>query len=747
MGMKKLLSKQMNSTFAFLLLFLVYSGHCAILQPVCNSGSVTCASGDQFDNINSTVTISDCVFTDCPALRVLSAGSLTLNNVRFQDSLGGSGGAIYNDNGNLTLTNVIFNRTIANVEGGAFYSTNGYVAATNISCIGTTSNGGSGGCISIYGSNLECRNCQFSNSARSSSGAGIRAQASSQQNPVVTIYSGSCSSTIGSCLSFSNTNATISGFTVTNSEGTSGNIIAMRNSQVTATNLQSSGTSSTSFNGHIQVEGSTFVCNNCQFNNATSTSSGVFLETLVSYSSITLNSFSLTGSTLPGGIDIKVLSDVFISDSTFSNNSITVSGGIVVSSGYLRSIRNTFRGNRATINTYGISVSGSCVADIYENTFTNNSVNNVNARIGSIFVAGTANIYNTTITYNTCGVGCGIVSTGGIVNLFSGNTISYNRATFATAYHCQDDCLLRFSGSNIQILGNIGANVIFYDSPSLFSTLTKGYLNVTSAASNIQLDGPIMVVEPVYALQVNQKVQTGFATVPTVRSQPCQAVVLNTTVTATFNPGASNVTIPPVSLQLQDIFDQPRSSSDVNGASNTNMARTNSSIFTAAIQTFYPITNPIVTLSNLAARPVVGTYNVSIRLIQLQLYTGKSAPSFLLNIVDATAPQNSNSNTNSNTNSSTNTNSTSTNSTNTNSNTNTNSTISDNSTTNGNNTNGNGGNNANGNGGNNTNGNGGNNVSSGISASTDSGAPTDTTSAGGPVVQTDNTMFLGTREL
>jgi CSLREA domain-containing protein len=145
-----------------------------------------------------------------------------------------------------------------------------------------------------------------------------------------------------------------------------------------------------------------------------------------------------------------------VTNSTFSKNTASQSGGGIYSTGQLRVTNSTFSGNSASLGGAISSPDNQGTGEVTGSTFSGNSAD----QGGAIYNQGALSVVNSTFYRNSAGAG------GGIYNGGTATTIGDNRFT-AELFLTNDT----FSGNSAS-LANGGGGIISYNPGSVKSTNT-----------------------------------------------------------------------------------------------------------------------------------------------------------------------------------------------------------------------------------------------------------------------------------
>ena len=330
---------------------------------------------------------------------------LTLQNGKTTSYYPSGGGLyVFTNEGYVTLTNntIINNMTISDGHGGGVYIHGGLVTLTdNAITNNTTGLDGNGAGAYINGDSVTLTNNTIINNTTTNSsgdGGGIYIDGNSDSFTDNTISDNSAGS--GGGLYFQGTSVTLSDNIITRNTSTQigGGVSINGNSAALSDNTISD--NSTGSGGGLYFQGSSIILTNNIISNN--------------------NTTALNGD--GGGVSINGNS-VILSDNTISNNTIAdpnseaegeggggyINGG---GEGNITLINNVITGNDAGPSGGGLSIYGSRLAVITNNTISNNTTNN-NAAIsrgGSIFLQlfnddDSADIYNNIIWNNSADEG------------------------------------------------------------------------------------------------------------------------------------------------------------------------------------------------------------------------------------------------------------------------------------------------------------------------------------------------------
>lgn len=456
-----------------------------------------------------------------------NAGTLTLNNVNFNNNTSNAGGAIYN-NGTLTINNGTFDGNISTTTGtyeggGAIRIAGGAVTLNNVNFLNNVATANYGGAINQTGGSLTINGGLFS--GNSGGGAAIRSTGTTN------IDGTTFSSNIGSVLYFRSNTATIKNSTF---DSNNGGIYVHGGTNVYAINT--SFTNNTGSGGSAANNSGNFNALDCTFsNNSVTASAGAINNPVVTavlnlFSDFTSNQSGSTG----GGISslgiVNILGGTFTDNRSNNNNGGAIyssgtvnssadytanyarSGGAIYNFGTANIKGGTFSANRSAYSgaTYGggaIYNAAAKTLNVYGVNFDSNTTTGATSYGGGIYNLGTTNITNSVFNSNTAS------TLGGAI--YNGSATSYTNIQ-------ANGGVTSFSGNK----SNGISNAIYMEA---------GVLNLNSAGSNyIQFDDKISSLNSTSTININK---TGSATV----GDP--SIDAPTTGYTIFNEQVSNATL------------------------------------------------------------------------------------------------------------------------------------------------------------------------------------------------------------
>ncbi|MBZ9570266.1 hypothetical protein KQY27_01725 [Methanobrevibacter sp. TMH8] len=388
-------------------------------------------TGGAIYNNQSQLTFINCIFT---------------NNTATS-----SGGAIYNNGGaNMSVTNSSFTNNDANSYGGAIYSDGGAnMSVTNSSF--TNNTGGFGGAIANTGDNMFVANSSFQDNYGNFIGGGIL-----NDGVNFTVINSSFTNNTGDGGAIDNDgdNMSVINSTFTHNNGTIlGGAIANNGDNMIIANSSFTGNNAAFYGGAIISDGVNDTVINSSFTNNTANSLGGAIYNDGFYMNIINSSFTGNNATSHGGAIFNNALNLSVINSSFINNTATGSGG---------AIYNILRGNNTIV-----------VGSIFiNNKATNNG--------GAIFNnCSNVSVSNSSFNDNQAGYGGGIYNNGSM--LVSGNPMDGNTATIL--------------GNEIYNNGNMSVlNLTFIDNSTIIvqtgDTILL-YANLTDDMGNLVTGGNI----------------------------------------------------------------------------------------------------------------------------------------------------------------------------------------------------------------------------------------------------------------
>ncbi len=344
---------------------------------------------------------------------VRNSANVTINGLRISGgkAAGASGGAIYNDNGILTINDVIIENSQADESGGAIFSTNAANSSARLVISGSRVRQNTAG---IDGGGIYSRSKLSitttiinNNTASTTNGAGGGIYAGGETDLNGTLYVNSAFR---------------------------GGAISVENGTLTATNSQMSSNRATLGAG-LHTNGNTSLTG-CELSNNLAAVHGGAIYKFAGVLTVAESTLSYNQTTAGDGAGIYNLEGAFnVARTTFSVNYAVSSGsGIYQNNGTLTLNDSSFDYNSTPNNGAGIYFKGGN-ASVTNSTFTANA-SYLSGGAMFVYDAATVTLNSSTINSNTAdfdangsGIGGGIFkSSGGTV--FAQNTIIANNADF-----------------------------------------------------------------------------------------------------------------------------------------------------------------------------------------------------------------------------------------------------------------------------------------------------------------------------
>lgn len=305
----------------------------------------------------------------------IDAGNVTIRNMRFRgngtvpsiDSTGGQGGCLlFGTTGTITFENVQFEQCVAVGSGGAV-NANSKITIINGVFINSSSLASGG---ALFASDLlTLSGSTFINSSSGSGVIGFGGAVFAAMNATVTdcSFSASSAATGGAIYAAANLAVSSSSFAASTARGTGGAIYASPTSSLTIADSTFTGSAATSSGGSVaatdfvQITGSNF----------TGSSSGSLGGAVYVGQNVTIQgcSFAFCTARQSGGA-VYALDGASVSNSLVSYSSATVSGGGVFAGINLAVASSTFRGTTAGITggalfaSDNLVISGSVFANV-----------------------------------------------------------------------------------------------------------------------------------------------------------------------------------------------------------------------------------------------------------------------------------------------------------------------------------------------------------------------------------------------
>ena len=331
---------------------------------------------------------------------VTTDDALTLLNLTLQNgsahgvSDGGSGGAVLNTLGNLSVIRCVFRTNNARYEGGAIRQFPSGREVTIVDSVFANNHATEeeGGALSLSSSALITRSSFRNNS----SGDG---------------YDG------GAVFSAGSLDISSSSFTGNHSLSYGGAIAA--SDDVTVTNSTFARNSALSYGGAIHADGDVSAAASV-FTNNVSEYGGAIYSTYAATTSSTFRGNIATGD---GGAIYAT--DASVTRSTFANNTSDSKGGAIFAEDEVLITSSTFTKNRATDWGAGVYAGGD--VSVVASTFTANIGDGADTSGGAIGTRGDITVSSSAFTKNVAGYGGAVYANGGGV-VMTANTFTTNTA-------------------------------------------------------------------------------------------------------------------------------------------------------------------------------------------------------------------------------------------------------------------------------------------------------------------------------
>lgn len=415
------------------------------------TGGYAIGSGGGIRNAQGVLTITNSTIVGNSALYGDTSGSAY------------SGGGIYSWGGTLTLTNTAISRNSSDT-GGAIDSSS-KLSITNCVITENTATYYGGG-ISNYGDLLTLTNSEIAKNSAGRGGAGI--------------YSYGDTTLISGCIITQNstTDTYAFGGGINNAQG----VLTITNSTISENSAYEGG-------GINNVNGTLTVTNSIVSKNTASRGGGIYNT----YGSLAVINTDIdkNSASYGGGIynDYHALS-LTVTDSTFTNNSVTVSGGGIYTAGNLSTITDsTFTQNLAL---YGGGIINSGELIIIGSTLSKNSTQSG----GGIDNLGTLTVINSVIINNTAtSYGGGIYSSGAdSVLTVTGSAVSGNLA-FSGGGICNTGTLMVTNCTFTENSAPYGAGIynLFYKYSNMSSVINSTFAGNSVAHAICNMGGTLTV--------------------------------------------------------------------------------------------------------------------------------------------------------------------------------------------------------------------------------------------------------------
>ncbi|MBQ4569301.1 MAG: hypothetical protein IJA62_04535 [Ruminococcus sp.] len=421
------------------------------------SGAVVRAISD------STVMINDALIEKNTAVDYgviyQNKGNLTLSNVTASENTAGFGGVLYASNAsvNVDITNSTFVKNSAYL-GGALNINSGTATVTdstfteNSALKNSSGSYGNGGAVIVTGGTVIAsgENVFESNSAENHGGA------------VYVTYSNVNNEKVGGTVNmtdgvFKNNTAAVSGGAI--SSRTNGNVT------LTGTKLISNSALSNKLNeggGAIYTNTNTLTLSGVTMDGNTS---GYYAGALMaSEAEVTINGNSVISNSQGGtgaALHFAATSNVSISDTEISHNTASVNGAVYVNNSTVDMTNVTASGNKAANGGVIYASNANTKITATDSTFTQNNATNG----GAVYIAnGAMNFVRGEITENTAKTAGAVYSDNGKVS-FDGTSINNNTASSTAGVAYTVDGTLSFANALVEensAAGNGGAVYVKY---------------------------------------------------------------------------------------------------------------------------------------------------------------------------------------------------------------------------------------------------------------------------------------------
>ena len=315
------------------------------------SGGNTQGSGGAIYNNAGKLTLDHLTFSNNHAEEDGGAihndtGDLTLSNLSFtQNTAGGSGGALHVEGGELSLSATVFTGNQAGVDAGALHGSSQDATLSNVIFTGNSADR-NGGAILHKGGSLALSEAEFSDNAAGDSGGAVHSS-DGELTLLNAVFSDNAVGGDGGAIHASSTEAVISGASTFtgNTAARHGGAVFGHNGSFTLVGSSLEGNTAGNDGGAIYSSQETLILRDTEFTRNTALRGGAVYTTGTHDAVISGSQFNGNTATAGGAVDSS--SPLHVANSVFSGNSATEDGGGIHNAGTLTLVNVTLAGNRA----------------------------------------------------------------------------------------------------------------------------------------------------------------------------------------------------------------------------------------------------------------------------------------------------------------------------------------------------------------------------------------------------------------